>query len=95
MMNSYDVELGDENQDDEDDTEPRAVDTTHCFEWEFFQRVALDDPGLAESDAREITLASGIGTSKNTYWQAQIASQVNKVERPERATSQRTASRFS
>lgn len=48
-----DVELGDEDNADEDDTEPGAVDTTKCLEGELVGGMALDLPSTTEANVAQ------------------------------------------
>ena len=45
-----DVELSDEDKHDEDNTEPRSINTTKSLERQLIGRVALDSPSSSESD---------------------------------------------
>lgn len=45
-----DVELSDEDQGDEDDTEPRAINTAHSLERQFVNGVSLDGPSTTEAN---------------------------------------------
>lgn len=49
-MSTYNVELGDKDQSDQDRANPTTVHTTESAEGEFLERVTLDLPGRPEAD---------------------------------------------
>jgi hypothetical protein len=50
---TYDVELSDEDERDEGDSEPRSVDSSKGLERQLLDRVALDGPSLAKADVAQ------------------------------------------
>lgn len=56
--------LSDKNNDDDEETEPRSVDTTGSLEWDLINSVTVVSPGLAEADMGEADGAPGEESSK-------------------------------
>ena len=85
-----DVELGDEDEGDEADSEPGADNATEGLEGKLLERMALANPGGPETDAarRRVSGNRCVAVARGTYWQRQMAAQVKRVESPERARSQ-------
>jgi hypothetical protein len=87
--NAYNVELGYQDKGKKDDTEPGAPNSSKSLEREFFKRVALRFPRCPKSNAgKKMGLVTATFSREHwTYWQRQMASHVNIVDRPDNATS--------
>lgn len=73
---TYDVELGDENEDDEDESEPGADHAAESEEGELLKRVALLDPSAPEADAGEKRRSSVSSLSEEDH--SDVLAQANR-----------------
>ena len=56
--------LSDEDKEDDEETDPRAIDTTNSLEWDLIKGVAMVHPGLSEANMSQADGAPGKERSK-------------------------------